>query len=78
MFVRAHVHYGIARARTRGHHPHMRKGTYRRPANKTVLASVKREMAAPRMATSARDQVAVLAAANKSRRKRRLRAAAAA
>jgi hypothetical protein len=56
----------------------MRKGTYRRPASKTVLASVKREMAAPRMATSARDQVAVLDAANKSRRKRRLRAAAAA
>jgi hypothetical protein len=77
MFVGAHVHYGIARGRTRGHHPHMRKKAYKRPANKTVLASVKREMAAPRMATSARDQVAVLAAANKSRRKRRLRAAAA-
>jgi hypothetical protein len=55
----------------------MRKRTDKRPANKTVLASVKREMAAPRMAMSARDQVAVLAAANKSHRKRRLRAVAA-
>ncbi len=77
MFARAHVHNGTACARIRGHHPHMRKRTDKRPANKTVLASVKREMAAPRMAMSARDQVAVLAAANKSHRKRRLRAVAA-
>jgi hypothetical protein len=54
----------------------MRKKTAKRESNKTVLARVTKEMAAPRMATSTRNEVAVLAAAGKKRRKR-LRPAAA-
>jgi hypothetical protein len=38
--------------------------------NRTLLASVKKQMAEPRMASSARTEVAILAAAKKSRRKR--------
>jgi hypothetical protein len=48
----------------------MRKKRVNRLLNKAVLAGVKKEMAAPRMARSARDEVDILAAANRARRKR--------
>jgi hypothetical protein len=48
----------------------MRTETVKKARNGKVLASVKKQMDAPRMATSARNEVAILAAAGKSRRKR--------
>ena len=54
----------------------MRKKTLKRETNKAVLARVTKEMSGPRMATSTRNQVAIIAAAAKKRRKR-LRPAAA-
>jgi hypothetical protein len=48
----------------------MRNKTAKRESNKAVLARVTKEMAGPRMATSARDVVALLAKAAKNRRKR--------
>jgi len=48
----------------------MLKKRVNRTPNKTVLAGVKKEMGAPRMARSARDEVDILAAANRARRKR--------
>jgi hypothetical protein len=48
----------------------MLKKAFKRTPNKTVLARIKREMAAPRMARSARDEVELLAAAKNARRRR--------
>jgi hypothetical protein len=47
----------------------MRKRTVTTARNGKLLARVKKEMAAPRMATSARAEVAILAALKKKRRK---------
>jgi hypothetical protein len=55
----------------------MRKNTVKKTSNRAILAHVKREMATPRMTRSARDQVAILAAAKKSRQKQLPRAIAA-
>ena len=72
----AGVHKGTDFVRMREHHPDMRKKTAKRESNKIVLARVTKEMAGPRMATSTRNEVAVLAAAGKKRRKRLRRTAA--
>jgi hypothetical protein len=55
----------------------MRKKTAKKARNEKLLASVKKQMAEPRMAMSARDEVATLATANKTRWKRPLRPVAA-
>jgi predicted deacylase len=74
----ASVHYGTVIAPIREHHPGMRKRTVTKARNGKLLARVKKEMAAPRMTRSARDEVAILAAAKRTRRKRLLPADAAA
>lgn len=61
---------GTAFVRRLDHDPGMRKKTAKRESNKTILARVTKEMSGPRMATSTRNEVAVLAAAGKKRRKR--------
>ena len=63
------MHNGTVFVRIREHHSGMGKRT-KKARNRTLLASVKKQMAEPRMASSARTEVAILAAAKKSRRKR--------
>jgi hypothetical protein len=64
------VHNRTALLGLREHPLVMRKKRVKRTPNKVVLAGVKKEMAAPRMTMSARDEVANLAAANRTHRKR--------
>jgi hypothetical protein len=64
------VHNRTALFTIREHPLGMLKKRVNRTPNKTVLAGVKKEMGAPRMARSARNEVDILAAANRARRKR--------